>query len=30
MGFFANLGKGLKKTRDSLVKQIEQAASGFG
>jgi len=30
MGFFANLGKGLKKTRDSLVRQIEQAASGFG
>ena len=30
MGFFANLGKGLKKTRDSLVKQIEQAASDFG
>jgi len=30
MGFFANLGKGLKKTRDSLVKQIEQATSGFG
>ena len=24
------MGKGLKKTRDSLVKQIEQAASGFG
>ena len=30
MGFFSNLGKGLKKTRDSLVKQIEQAAAGFG
>ena len=30
MGFFANLGKGLKKTRDSLVRQIEQAAAGFG
>ncbi len=30
MGFFANLGKGLKKTRDSLVKQIEQATAGFG
>jgi len=30
MGFFANLGKGLKKTRDSLVKRIDEAAAGFG
>ncbi len=30
MGFFSNLGKGLKKTHESIVKRIDQAVTVIG